>query len=258
MRTKSESDETRRDYVQSFARGLEVIRAFSAQTPAMTLSEVAEKVGITRAAARRLLLTLAEEGYARTDGRDFRLTPRILDLGYAYLSGVGPWEGAQIVLTDVTREVGESCSLSVLEGDEVVYVARVTASRMMTLNLRIGSRLPAFHTSTGRVMLAYRSLAEVDNFLQGRSFEALTPYTVTDHEALRRILRETRERGWCICDQELERGLISLAVPVYDRSGGVNAALNVSAEASRMDMASLVERALPLLQRAAETISRTG
>lgn len=252
------ADEDRRDFVQSFARGLEVIRAFSADRPSMTLSEVAQAVGVTRAAARRLLLTLVEERYARLDGHRFRLTPRVLDLGYSYLAGVGPWDGAQVALTEVTRELGESCSLSVLEDDEVVYVARVTASRMMTLNLRVGSRLPAFHTSTGRVMLAYRPSAEIDALLEGRRFEQLTQRTVTGHEALRDILRQTRRQGWCLCDQELEVGLISLAVPIHDRDGVVVAAINLSGEASRMNATTLADKALPALRRAAERISGTA
>ncbi|KRB49671.1 IclR family transcriptional regulator [Phenylobacterium sp. Root700] len=254
MRTLNE--DSRRDFVQSFARGLEVIRAFRSDRPAMTLSEVADAVGITRAAARRLLLTLVEEGYACLEGGRFQLTPRVLDLGYSYLAGLGPWSGAQAILTEVTHKLGESCSLSVLEGDEVVYVARVTASRMMTLNLRVGSRLPAFHTSTGRVMLAYLPASDAEALFRGRTFERLTPHTVTSHEGLRDILRQTRRQGWCLCDQELEVGLISLAVPIHDRTGAVVAALNLSAEASRMTVKTLVESALPVLQRAAETLSR--
>ncbi|KRB40948.1 IclR family transcriptional regulator C-terminal domain-containing protein [Phenylobacterium sp. Root700] len=244
----------RRDQVQSFVRGLRVIRSFSADRPVMALSEVAEEVGLTRAAARRLLLTLVDEGFARMEGKRFRLTPRILDLGYAYLSSVEALDEAQTVLAELATEIGESCSMSVLEGDEVVYVARVTASRLMTLSLRVGSRLPAFHTSTGRVMLAYSSPDRVEKLMSGREFAAYTPKTVTSASEIWGILRRARQQGWCLCDEELEVGLISLAVPVYDRGGCVTAALNVSSHTSRTPASDLLQRALPRLQSAAEQL----
>jgi IclR family pca regulon transcriptional regulator len=248
------SDDQDKDFVQAFARGLEVIRAFDSDHPQMTLSEVAERTGLTRATARRLLLTLVSTGYALSDRRGFRLAPRILDLGYAYLSSLDIWERAQVVLTDVTRELGESCSACVLDGDEAVYVARVAASRITAVNLRVGARLPAFHTSTGRMLLAHLPILDLEALLEGRVFERYTDRTITDVDAIRDILRATRQRGWSLSDQEFEVGLMSVAVPLRDRAGRVTAAINVSAHTSQLTAEALKERALPLLFRAAERI----
>ncbi len=244
-----------KDHVQAFARGLDVIRAFNADNPSMTLSEVAARTGLPRAATRRFLLTLVAEGYATQDGKAFRLAPRTLDLGYAYLSSLDVWEGAQTVLTDVTRQLGESCSASVLDGDEIVYVSRVAASRIMTIGLRVGSRLPAFHTSMGRMLLAHLPPAQLDRLLEGRVFEPRTPHTVTDHTTLRQILRDTAQQGWSLTNQELELGLLSIAVPLRDRSGRVTAAINVSTQINRMDPDQIKQKALPVLMRAASTLN---
>jgi IclR family pca regulon transcriptional regulator len=258
--TQSSSDsadpsaEQNKDYVQAFARGLQVVRAFDAAHPVMSLTEVAARTGLTRAAARRLLLTLVTEGYAFNDGKTFKLAPRILDLGYAYLSSLDIWDAAQTVLTEVTRALGESCSACVLDGDEVVYVARVAASRITTIGLRVGSRLPAFHTSTGRMLLAHLPILELEARLSGRVFEKMTPNTVTDPEEIRAILRRTRQQGWSLCDQELELGLMSIAVPLRDRTGRVTAAINVSGQASRMSAQDLIDQALPALFEAADRI----
>ncbi len=248
------SDEQDKDFVQAFARGLQVIGAFDADHPHMSLSEVAERTGLTRATARRLLLTLVSTGYALADHKGFRLSPRILDLGYAYLSSLDIWEAAQIILTEVTRQVGESCSACVLDGDETVYVARVSASRITAVNLRVGARLPAFHTSTGRMLLAHLPILQLEALLEGRRFERYTDNTVTDPDELRQILRRTRQDGWSLVDQELEIGLMSIAAPLRDRAGRVTAAINVSGHASRMSPEALKARALPLLLRAAEQI----
>jgi IclR family pca regulon transcriptional regulator len=243
-----------KDYMQTFARGLDVIRAFDADHPRMTLSEVAARTGLTRAATRRFLLTLTAEGYAVFDGKAFRLAPRILDLGYAYLSSLDVWEGAATILTDVTRQLGESCSASVLDGDEVVYVARVAASRIMTVGLRVGSRLPAFHTSMGRMLLAHLPVMDLERLLEGRVFEKLTPHTVTDPDEIRAILRRTAQQGWSLTNQELELGLMSIAVPLRDRAGRVTAAINVSSQAGRTTPEHLIEHVLPVLLTAAGRI----
>lgn len=243
-----------RDYVQSLVKGLDVIRAFDAGQPEMTLSEVAAKAGLSRAAARRLLLTLVEERYASTDGKHFKLAPRTLDLGFAYLSTSDIWESTQTVLTDVTRQIGESCSASVLDGDEIVYVARVAASRIMAVDLRVGSRLPAFHTSMGRVLLAHLPDNELDKLMAGRTFEKLTSKTVADPAKLRHLLKKTRSQGWCFANQELEIGLLSIAVPLRDRMGRVAAAINVSSHAGRTTPQDMTEKMLPVLQAAAVRI----
>ncbi len=243
-----------KDYAQTFARGLDVIRAFDAEHTRMTLSQVAERTGLTRAAARRFLLTLVAEGYAVTDGKAFGLAPRVLELGYAYLSTLGVWQGALTVLTDVTRQVGESCSASVLDGTEIVYVARVAASRIMTVNLHVGSRLPAFNTSMGRMLLAYLPPLELERVLNARKLEKMTPHTVTDPDQLRAILRQTAIQGWSLTSEELELGLLSLAAPLRDRSGKVVAAINVSTQINRMNPEQLKTQVLPVLLDAAQRI----
>lgn len=243
-----------RDYVQSFVKGLDVIRAFDAAHPRMTLSEVAERAGLSRAAARRLLLTLVEERYAATDGKHFKLAPRTLDLGYAYLASSDVWESTQTVLTDVTRQIGESCSASVLDADEIVYVARVAASRIMAVDLHVGSRLPAFHTSMGRVLLSHLPESDLDALLAGRIFDKLTPKTVTDPAKLRQILKRTRVQSWALANQELELGLLSIAVPLKDRTGRVTAAINVSSQAGRTTPQQMIDTMLPVLQAAAARI----
>ena len=243
-----------KDYAQTFARGLDVIRAFDAEHPRMTLSQVAERTGLTRAAARRFLLTLVAEGYAVADGKAFGLAPRVLDLGYAYLSTLGVWQGALTVLTDVTRQVGESCSASVLDGAEIVYVARVAASRIMTVNLHVGSRLPAYNTSMGRMLLAHLPPLELERALSATRLEKMTPRTVTDPDQLRAILRQTAIQGWSLTSEELELGLLSLAAPLRDRSGKVVAAINVSTQINRMGPEQLKAQVLPVLLDAAHRI----
>lgn len=251
------SDDQDKNFVQAFARGLSVIRAFDADNPHLTLTEVADRTGLTRATARRLLLTLVTSGYAVGDSKGFRLGPRILDLGYAYLSSLSLADAAQVVLTDVTREVGESCSACVLDGDETVYVARVSASRITAVNLRVGARLPAFHTSTGRVLLAHLPILEFEALMENRGFEKFTDRSVTDPSEIRRIVKDAQLQGWSLCDQELEIGLISIAVPLRNRGGRVIGAINVSAHASRMSADDLRVTALPLLLGAADQIGGT-
>src|SRR4051794_19298200 len=190
-------------FVQSLERGLAVIRAFDAQRPELTLSEVARHCDLTRAAARRFLLTLADLGYVRTDGRLFRLTPRVLELGYAYLSSVSLPEVASPHLERLVEEVHESSSVSVLDGDEIVYVARVPASRIMTVSINVGTRFPAYATSMGRVLLAGLHDAELDAYLTSLNLERFSTHTVTDRATLRSELDKVRAQGWAIVDQEL-------------------------------------------------------
>ena len=200
------------DFVQSFARGLAVIEAFDREHAAMTLSEVARRAGLTRAAARRLLLTLCELGYAETDGRLFSLRPRVLKLGFAYLHAQGIWDLAQPFLVELVERIHESCSIAVLDGRDIVYVARVpTRTRIMSINLGIGSRLPAHATSLGRVLLAALPEAGLDALLaEAAPLPAYTERTVTDPAELARRIAQVRRDGWCILDQELELGLRSI------------------------------------------------
>lgn len=229
------NDESTRgpDFVQSLERGLAVIRAFGADRPQLTLSDVARATGLTRAAARRFLLTLVELGYMRTDGRLFSLRPRVLELGYAYLSSLSLPEVAQPHMEALVARVHESCSMSVLDGDEVVYVARVPTKRIMTVAISVGTRFPAYATSMGRVLLAAQPAAWLDEYLRGAELRPLTGRTITDPVRLREVLDRIRSQGYAIVDQELEEGLRSLAAPVRAEDGSVIAAVNVSARASR-------------------------
>ena len=251
-------DDDRGDFVQSLARGLAAIRAFDAEHPSQTLSDVARRAGVSRAAARRLLHTLVELGYASTDGRLFRLRPKVLELGFSYLHGTGLWGAAQPVMVELVERVHESCSAAVLDGDDIVYVARVpTRTRIMSITLGLGSRLPAHLTSMGRVLLAALPGAELDLRLAALgSVEARTERTLTDVDALRRAIAKVRTQGHAILDQELEPGLRSVAVPVHGPGGAVIAALNVGTHASRVTMEDLRGRVLPALKETAEAVSR--
>ena len=239
-------------FVQSLERGLAVIRAFDEHHPELTLSDVARSTGLTRAAARRFLLTLADLGYVRTDGRWFTLSPRILELGYAYLSSASLPEVAEPHLERLVADVHESSSVSVLDGEDIVYVARVPTSRIMTVSINVGTRFPAYATSMGRVLLAALDDAALDAYLAGVELRPLSPRTTTSPEALRAELAKVRRQGWALVDQELEEGLRSVAAPIRDRAGTAVGAVNLSAHASRMTI-DAVRRTLvpPLLATAA-------
>jgi len=242
-------------YVQSFARGLGVIRAFTADAPAQTLTEVAARTGLDRAGARRILLTLAQLGYVYQEGRLFRLTARTLDLGYAYLSTTPLWNLAEPIMEELVAEVHESCSVAVLDGAEMVYILRVPTSKIMTINLGIGSRLPAWCSSMGRVLLSGLPEARVDEILAASDLRAHTRHTVTDPKELKRLITEAKTQGYVTVSQELEEGLVSIAVPLLDRNGNVMAAMNLSGNASRVTAAQMTRKLLPRLQAAAERIN---
>lgn len=242
------------EFVRSLERGLAVLRTFSRDHPAQTLAEVARRTGLTRATARRLLLTLARLGYVRSDGRLFRLTPKVLDIGYAYLSSLDLAELAQPDLEALVERTHESCSAAVLEGSEIVYVARVPTKRIMAISLGLGSRLPAVATSLGRVLLAELPPAELDVVLGTTRLEAYTARTITDPDALRAELDQVRVQGWALVDQELELGLRSIAAPLRDRCGAV-AALNVSAHAARVSLERMRREFLPALLDTAARVS---
>jgi IclR family transcriptional regulator, pca regulon regulatory protein len=244
----------RTDFVQSLDRGLAVIRCFSSEHPSLTLSEVAERTGLTRAAARRFLLTLQELGYVGSSGRQFSLRPRVLALGYAYLSSFSVSQIAQPHLEDLAEELHESCSVSVLDGDDLVYVARASANRIMTIALTVGTRLPAYPTSMGRILLAHLPETELDAYLRRTTMRKLTEHTITDPGELRAVLATARSRGWTAVDQELEAGVRSIAVPIRDSSRKVVAAINASAHAARVPMRTLEKQFLPRLQGAARQI----
>lgn len=243
-------------YVQSFARGLEVIRSFGSQSPRQTLTEVATRTGLSRAGARRILLTLQTLGYVQSDGKLFRLTPRMLDLGFAYLSSLPLWNLAEPVMEQLVEQINESCSAAVLDGAEIVYVLRVPTRKIMSITLGVGSRLPAYCTSMGRMLLSALPEAELLPILKASERTARTRFTVTDVNELVAKIGQVRSQGWCLVNQELEEGLISMAVAVTDGSGQYVAALNVSGQANRTSARVMQETMLPALQATAQTISR--
>jgi IclR family pca regulon transcriptional regulator len=243
------------EFVQSLERGLAVIRAFDRAHPELTLSEVATAAGVTRAAARRFLLTLMRLGYVRNDGRFFSLSPRVLELGYAYLSSLSLTEVAEPHLEALVAEVNESSSVSVLDGPDVVYVARVPTSRIMTVAISVGTRFPAYATSMGRVLLGGMSDEDLSTYLDNLTLDRLTPRTIASVAALRAEILRVRAQGWSLVDQELEEGLRAVAAPIRDRAGCTVAAVNVSAHASRTSLESMRRDLVPPLLAAAARIS---
>ncbi|BCB60371.1 transcriptional regulator [Halomonas sp. A020] len=238
-----------RDFVTALASGLEVIQAFDAEHPRMTLSEVASRTGMNRAKARRFLLTLHALGYVRKEQRYFELAPRVLQLGYAFLSANNYQGVIQQYLEEITVETGESSSLGVLDGHDVTYVARSAAKhRLMAITLSVGTRLPAAYTSMGRILLAQLSDEALDRFLATITLEPFTDKTVTDVNELRHRIVEARQQGYAISDQELDSGLRSIAVPVYDAKQHLMGAINISTNAARVDLDTLVNVYLPVIQ----------
>jgi IclR family pca regulon transcriptional regulator len=242
-------------YVQSFARGLAVLRSFGAEAPAQTLSAAAARSGMTRAGARRILLTLQQLGYVETEGRLFRLTPKVLELGFAYLSSQPVWHLAQPVMEELVQDIHESSSAAVLDGEDIVYVLRVPANKIMAISLGPGSRLPAYCTSMGRVLLAGLPAAERRARLTRSALVARTRRTVTDVEALLAVLDQVRRDGHALVHGELEEGLVSMAAPIVNRAGRVVAAINVSAQDQRMPPDDMRKRLLPRLLESAASIN---
>ncbi|HKX75945.1 MAG TPA: IclR family transcriptional regulator C-terminal domain-containing protein [Acidimicrobiia bacterium] len=246
------------DFIQSLERGLAVINSFTRERASQTLSEVAQQTGLTRATARRVLLTLAELGYVRQTSRDFSLTPKVLDLGYSYLSSFQVVELAQQPMERLVEAVRESSSISVLDGAEIVYVARVPTKRIMTIALAIGSRLPAYPTSMGRVLLAGLSEAELEAYTSRTEFEQLTERTITDRKAFRAAIDKVRADGYALVDQELEEGVRSIAAPIRNSRGSVIAAMNISCHASRVTVKRMREEFRPHLLEAAREITQAA
>ena len=245
----------RADTLQSLERGLAVLQVFSKENPRLTLSDVARLTGVTRATARRILLTLQHLGYVRADGRLFSLTPRVLSLGFGYLSSLNLWDIAQPFMEELVEQTHESCSAATLDLPDIVYVARVPTRRIMTISLGIGSRLPAHATSMGRVLLADLPDDELDAYLATGPFTAHTERTTVDPGELRTAVHRVREQGWSLVDQELEMGLRSISAPIRGGDGRAVAALNIAAAAPRVGLDDLRERFLPPLLATAEQIS---
>ncbi|GAB3564696.1 IclR family transcriptional regulator [Amycolatopsis endophytica] len=244
------------DVIDSVEKAFRLLQAFSADHPAMTVSEAAAATGFTRATARRILLTLERLGFAEVDDRRFRLTAGVLRLGYGYLAALPFWEHAQPHMRTLADELRESCSMATLDGSEIVYVVRVPASRSMTITLNVGSRLPAYPTSMGRVLLAALPETELASYLDRTELRKLTPNTITDPAQLRAELNRVVERGYAVVDGEREEGIRSAAAPVRGAGGRTLAALNVSVNAARVSLDELRERFVPRLLETAAAISR--
>ena len=243
------------DFMTSFARGLAVIRAFADSRKPQTIAQISQQTGIPRAAVRRCLHTLRQLGYVDAELNNFALRPKVLTLGYSYLSSTPLTIAAQPCLNAVSKALGESSSLAVLEEDQVLYVARAATSRVMSVSLSAGSRLPAYCTSLGRVLLAHLPQAELDAYFARTDLQPRTEHTVTDEARLREVLAGVARDGYAINNEELELGLRSIAVPVRGASGRVLAALNVGAQAVRVTPDIMLSEFLPVLRKGAQELS---
>lgn len=243
-----------RDIVGSLERGLAVMEILAAHPAGLTLTEMAEKAGMTRAGARRFLLTLAATGYAIQDGRKFRLSPRLISVARSWLAGSSLWSFAEPFMRDVSERFGEACSAAVLAGEDVVYVARVPGRHILSVALHVGTRLPAFCTSMGRVLLSGLTEADLAAFLDRADIRALTPKTITDRAELAEAIARAGRDGFSTVDGELEPGLRSIAAPVRDRAGAIVAAINVSTQSARLSVRDMERQVLPALRDAARRI----
>lgn len=240
-------------FVQSFARGLEVIEAFG-QAPTMTLTEIAEATGLSRATVRRFVHTLVKLGYVRANEKHFALTPKIMNLGFAYLASQPLVELVDPVLTNLSKELGQSTSVSVLDGTDVVYIARQETTSIMRINITVGTRFPAYATSMGRVLLAGLDEAQLDEYFATADIQEVTDYTITDETALRAEFDKIRKQGYAVVKEELEVGLASVAVPIRNRAGTTVAAMNTSVAVTRQSPEDLTEL-VPALLAAADEVS---
>ena len=244
-----------REFMTTLAKGLTVMRTFSGDRPAMTLSETASAADLTRATARRILRTLVALGYVAQDGRNFSLTPQVLELGFGYLSSQSWVERALPLMKELSVGVQESCSAAILQDADIIYVARVPTSRIMSVAVTVGSRLPAFHTSLGRAQLGYVEDGELWRRIKALRIEPYTTSTITEPQALFERIKADREQGFSIVDEELERGLRSIAVPVVDRRGVAVAGLNLSTNSTRITRNHMRDHFLPRLREVSGQIS---
>jgi IclR family pca regulon transcriptional regulator len=242
-------------YVDAFARGLSVIRAFDAEHPRLSLAEVADAVNISRASARRLIATLVHLGYVHADGRTFSLSPKVMQLGYAYLSGQTLTEIVEHYVVDVAEKTGESCSVCVLDDTDVVYIGRASTKKIMSINLSIGTRLPAWATATGRVLLGALDDSARKERLERSELSAHTGTTVTRVDDLINAISDAQRDGYAFTSQELEAGLTAVAVPLKDKSGQVLAAMNIAGHVHRNSRERMLREHLPVLQLAAHEIN---
>ena len=243
------------NFMTSLARGLDVIRGFSRERRHMSISQLSHKTGIPRTAVRRCLYTLRELGYVEcADGRNYALRPKLLGLGHAYLSSTPLVVSAQPYLDRVSDTASESCSLATLEGEDILYVARSLTSRIISVTLNVGSRLPAYCTSIGHVLLAHLPPPELDRCLSGGALKPFTERTITDPDRLREVLEQVRSQDFAIADQLMEMGVRSIAVPVRNAAGTVVAGMNVIVQAGRVPLRDMRTLYLPHLQAAARDL----
>lgn len=244
------------DFMTSLARGLSVMQAFSRTSPRMTVSQISAKTGLSRAAVRRCLHTLHLLGFVHSEEmKHFSLSPRVLTLSHAYTSSSRLPGAAQPILEKLSSVLHESCSVATLDGDEVCYVARAHVSRIMTVDLAIGSRLPAYCTSMGRVLLAHLPPEQLHGYFKRVALRRHTSRTIVSMSKLRKVLQDVRRNGFAMVDQELEDALRSLAVPVRDAGENVIAAMNIGTHAQRMPVDEIERRFLPQLLAAAGELS---
>jgi IclR family pca regulon transcriptional regulator len=243
------------EVIQSLVRGIEVLRAFGPGNDRMTIAQAAKVAGLTRAGARRILLTLESLGYVHSDGRDYLLTARVLELGQGFLAQP-LWQAVRPALLAVARSLNETVSAGVLDGFDVVYTIRVRSSRILQLELRAGARLPAHASSTGRMLLAALPPAALDRYFRYATFTRFTKRTVVDPTILRKRLQEARSQGWCQVRDEMEEGICGVAVPLLDRKGRIVAALNVSTNSDRTNVRAVKNTIVPALLAAAESIRK--
>jgi IclR family transcriptional regulator, pca regulon regulatory protein len=245
----------RREMMGGLAKGLEVIRAFDREHPALTLSEVALAAKLPAATARRCLHTLEDLGYVLRSGRSFVLRPRVLELGAAYLESMNIEAVTKNYLEDLARRSGDSAALTVLDETEIVYVARASVRTLVRLEAHVGTRLPAYPTSMGRVLLAGLAPEQLNHYFEAAKIVPLTDRTITDRARLRRLIEECRADGYAAVEDELAYGVVALAVPVFDQAGAVVAALNSSGHSKRIGKARIVRERLSMLRRVSREIS---
>lgn len=243
-----------RDFVSSLSRGLSILSSFSRTSRKMTLSEVAAETAMSRATARRFLLTLVKEGYVVTDGKLFDLTPKVLDLGFSVLSKIGVWDRARPFMERLSEQTGESCTAAILDGLDVVYVAGVQAHNIISVGISVGSRQSAFFTANGRVLLAAQPEENWDGILANARLVPRTRKSVTNKAEFRKILEDVRKTGWSLVDQELEDGLLSLAIPLKYRSGILAGSINIAVPSVRATPDMMINTYLPKLRDTAERI----
>ena len=250
----ADGDNEKNLLVHSFMRGLKVIKTFGEGAATLSLSEVANRAAISRASARRLLHTLCDQGYARTDGKLFWLTPRILELGFSYLSSMEIWSFAQAHMEELVQRVHESSPIAVLDGYDIYYVMRVPTRKLLKSTLNIGSSLPAHVVSLGRIQLADLPDDELDHFLDTVKIEQYTRFTITDKTELRRIIREDGAKGWSVVDRELEEGMCGISVPIRNQHEKIIAAINITLPPSKAAEPGVLDELLKHLRDTANHI----